>query len=326
MKPRSIFLATAVAVFLMSGCAEEQVAPAATPKALLILVDGIPADVLENSPTPNLDSIGGAHGYTRSWVGGIVGEASETPTISAPGYASLLTGTWGNKHNIWDNNISEPNYEFWDIFRIAKAHDPNLRTAIFSTWTDNRTKLLGEGLEAAGGEKLDYEFDGFELDEEQFPHNEMHDHIREIDAHVTNEAARYVEAHGPDLSWVYLEYTDTVGHGLGDSAEQTAAVRLMDAQIGRISDAVATRVRSHDENWLLIVTTDHGRTADDGKNHGGQSERERTTWIVTNSQNLNTRFANQPPIVDILPSIAAHLELGIPDAVREQLDGQSFID
>jgi predicted AlkP superfamily pyrophosphatase or phosphodiesterase len=311
---------------LLTGCTDQATSPAKTPKALFIIVDGIPADVLESCATPNLDAIAGEGGYTRAYVGGTAGQASESPTVSAVSYASMLTGTWSNKHNVWDNQVSDPNYDYWDIFRIAKAHDASLQTAIFSTWVDNRTKLIGEGLEAAGGDKLDYEFDGFELDTERFPHDENADYIRNIDELITNEAARYIESNGPDLSWVYLEYTDSVGHAFGDGPEMTSAVEFMDGQIGRIWDAVRNRMQSHNEDWMIAITTDHGRTADTGQGHGGQSERERTIWIATNSDRLNSRFDQLPGIVDILPSIANHLQLEIPPSVREQLDGQSFID
>ena len=73
------------------------------------------------------------------------------------------------------------------------------------------------------------------------------------------------------------------------------------------------------------MTTDHGRTGDDGKSHGGQSDRERATWIVTNSACLGDRFADRPGIVDILPSIVDHLELRMPAPVEAQLDGRSFL-
>ena len=126
---------------------------ATNPKAIFIIVDGVPADVLESTATPILDEISGVGGYSRAFVGGIKGEESESPTLSAVGYNSLITGTWADKHNVWNNNVTEPNYDCWDIFRIAKAFDPTLQTAIFSTWVENRTKLLGDGLEAAGGKK-----------------------------------------------------------------------------------------------------------------------------------------------------------------------------
>jgi hypothetical protein len=39
-------------------------------KALFVIVDGIAADVIEQQPTPNLDKIAKAGGYTRAHVGG----------------------------------------------------------------------------------------------------------------------------------------------------------------------------------------------------------------------------------------------------------------
>ena len=323
---RAALVATALAGVMAAETCGAQ-APGGTPKAVFVIADGIPADVLERTATPELDEISAEGGYTRAFVGGIVGTASESPTISAVGYNSLLTGTWANKHNVWSNSIEDPNYRYWDIFRIAKAHDPTLETAIFSTWLDNRTKLLGDGQAAAGGHKLDYHFDGFELDTERFPHDENGDYLKDIDALVAGEAARYIREEGPDLSWIYLEHTDSVGHLFGDGAEMAAAVRNMDTRIGVVWGAIKQRRERHNEDWLLLVTTDHGRDAATGTGHGGQSERERTTWIVTNSKRLNDRFdKKKPAIVDIMPSIATHLGLGMPESVRRQLDGRSFID
>jgi len=310
---------------LSHGCSEEMPLDP-TAKALFVIVDGIPADVIESVPTPNLDAIGGERGYARAYVGGAPGKESESPTVSAVSYNSLLTGTWSNKNNVWDNDISDPNYGYWDIFRVAKNHDPSLRTAVFSTWLDNRTKLLGDCMEEAGGCKLDYFFDGFELDTNRFPHDPRAHYIRDIDALVTEETARYVEAEGPDLSWVYLQYTDDIGHEFGDGPEMIAAVQLMDDQVGRIWSAVSSRQMTHNEDWMMLVTTDHGRDTETGREHGGHTERERTIWIVTNSDKLNARFQELPAIVDVFPSIAAHLKLDIPEKIRNQLDGQSFVD
>jgi predicted AlkP superfamily pyrophosphatase or phosphodiesterase len=318
-----IFLLSAVA---LDGCAVEETTAERKPKAVFIIVDGIPADVIERVATPNLDVISGNRGYARAYVGGAVGEASESPTVSAVGYNSLLTGTWSDKHNVWDNDVDDPNYDFWDIFRIAKTHDPSLKTAIFSTWTDNRTKLLGDSLAAAGGAKLDYSFDGFELDTDRFPHDEEGDYIGDIDAIVVDEAARYIRGIGPDLSWIYLELTDSIGHRYGDSPEQVEAVRIMDEQMGKIWSSINDRQQTYNEDWLLVITTDHGRNAETGKDHGGQSDRERTIWIVTNSDRLNNNFDEVPGIVDILPSLAKHLELDIPEPIRQRLDGRSFIN
>ena len=299
---------------------------AATPKAVFILLDGIPADLVESVSTPFFDEIAKDGGYARAYVGGQAGGASESPTVSAVGYNSLLTGTWANKHRVYSNQIRSPDYRYWDIFRLVKQHNPVLNTALFSTWEDNRTKLLGHGRPEAGGDKLDYYFDGFENDEQRFPHDEAREYIRQIDDLVSREAARYLAEHGPDLSWVYLEFTDDIGHLYGDGDEMAAAITLMDTNVGRIWRSVQARQQAEDEDWLVLITTDHGRDALTGKSHGGQTDRERTIWIATNSTALNEHFRNLPGIVDILPSILTHLEIAVPQAVSEQFDGKSFID
>ena len=270
-------------------------------KAVFIILDGIPADVIESVETPALDEISEMGGYTRAYTGGLAGGYSETPTISAVGYNSLLTGVWANKHNVWGNSIKEPNYHYWNIFRIAKNHNSELQTAVFSTWLDNRTKLIGENLEEAGSIKMDYAFDGFEYDTVNFPHTEDRSYIFDIDEHVSKEAGRYIKEKGPDLSWVYLEFTDDMGHRYGDGAEMEDAVRKADKQVNRIWQSIKEREKNYGEDWMILITTDHGRDAKTGKGHGGQSERERTIWISTNADNLNESFYMMPGMVDIMP-------------------------
>jgi predicted AlkP superfamily pyrophosphatase or phosphodiesterase len=295
-------------------------------KAIFMILDGIPTDVIERVATPNLDAIAAIGGYHRAEVGGPIGGPAETPTVSAPGYMSLVTGTWANKHNVYDNTQLAPNYDYWNLFRLAKAAEPPLKTGIFSTWTDNRTVLLGAGMASAGNLTIDFVADGFETDATGFPHEADDRQIQSIDRHVAEEAARTVTLEGPDLSWVYLQYTDDVAHAHGDSAAFDTAVEVMDQLVGTVWTAVQTRAAAQDEDWLILVTTDHGRDSETGRDHGGQSDRERITWITTNSERLNSRFHGQPTIVDIFPSIASHLGIPIPLPVAESLDGRSFID
>lgn len=294
------------------------------PKVVLIIADGIPADVIERLKPPAMQQLVAAGAYTRAYVGGVKGTYKQTPTISAPGYTDMLTGTWGYKHNVWDNDDQHPNYNYPTIFRLFKTAKPQGKTAIFSTWEDNRTILLGAGLAQTGNMQVDYVFDGYEKDTVAFPHDGPYTH--NIDEHVIHCADSVIRKDAPDLSWIYLEYTDDVGHAKGTGAAFDDAVRMLDKQMQTIASAIKYRETHYPEKWLLLLTTDHGRDSVKGHNHGGQSLRERTTWMIMNKHASNSYFTSaQPAMVDILPSVANYLNINLPKQVGYELDGTPFI-
>jgi hypothetical protein len=321
MKIRDKKIITVVLFLLSLGAMAQK-----TRKAVFVIADGIPADVIERLTLPHVKEIIKDGSYVRMHVGGDKGSYNQTPTISAVGYNSLLTGTWVNKHNVPDNDIKDPNYSYQNIFRLFSTQYPAKKTAIYSSWLDNRTKLLGHKLANAGNLKVDIFHDGYELDTLKFKHDRKRDFMHQIDEEVVNEAAKSLQSEAPDLSWVYLEYTDDMGHMYGDSPEFERAISLLDVQLGKIYDSIKYRQKNFNEEWLLFITTDHGRDEKSGRGHGGQSDRQRSTWMVSNYPNLNA-YANyyEPAVVDIMPSIARFLNVSIPAEVMREVDGTPFI-
>ena len=86
-------------------------------------------------------------------------------------------------------------------------------------------------------------------------------YIHLIDEAVADTAAAVIRRMAPDLSWVYLEYTDDMGHRYGDSKQLYDAVMIMDKQLQRIWQAIQYREKNFNEEWVIYITTDHGRDA-----------------------------------------------------------------
>ncbi len=296
-------------------------------KALFVIIDGVSRDVLDSVPTPNLHAIAKEGALLNAYQGGERNEFNQTPTISAPGYNNVLTGVWYHKHNVPDNAIKAPNYHYPTIFRLYKDQYPNRKIAVFSSWEDNRTKLIGEGLPQTGNIKMDFHFDGLELDTANYPHDKARKFMSEIDQAVTDEAARVITQEAPDLSWVYLEFTDDMGHMYGDSEQYREAVKLADQRIGKLWESIKKRKEKYMEDWLLVITTDHGRDPKTGRNHGGQSDRERASWIVTNAKPVNSYATEtkQVGVVDILPTLARFLDVKLSSEQQKELDGVPLI-
>ena len=326
LKMKKVFLSFIVILTHTIGFARFIVIDSTAKKVVFIIVDGISADQLKVAKTPYLDSIGVLGRYSDAYVGGAKDTYSETPTISAVGYNSLLTGTWANKHNVWGNKIKAPNYNYPTIFRLFKNKNPKGTIGVFSSWLDNRTKLVGDGLKETEYIKVDYVFDGLEYDTINFPHDKQRNFMKLIDYSVADYATKTIMEKAPDVSWVYLEFSDDIGHKFGDSEQFNAAVHFEDMLVGKIWNAIKKREKAHKEDWLLIVTTDHGRKPKDGKDHGGQSDRERSTWIITNVKNTNPYFKNHTPaIVDILPTMTNFLQINVPTDIKREWDGVSLI-
>jgi Ca2+-binding RTX toxin-like protein len=221
----------------------------------------------------------------ESYIGGEKGTASEQATSSGPGWSTLLTGVWTDQHGVTSNNSQPVAPEVDSIFERVDAALPDATIASIINWSDINTGhfSLEAGLQDTPG-VIDIEQHGLS------------------DAAVTNEAVNLIETVAPDFMFVHLDDVDGVGHNSGFGEEYDAALNTVSDQIGQILAAVEAREASNpDENWLVIVSTDHGRDPAIGSSHGGQTATERRTFIAAN-QDLGT-FSNPVPATSVVTTI-----------------------
>lgn len=92
------------------------------------------------------------------------------------------------------------------------------------------------------------------------------------------------DPNGADLIFSIFEVSDHTGHStkFGNyNSLYRAAAQINDTHLYGLLNAVESRSTYDTEDWLIVVTNDHGGADYD---HGGASIMERTTYIITNQE------------------------------------------
>ena len=70
----------------------------------------------------------------------------------------------------------------------------------------------------------------------------------------------------------------STGIATGSGATYRAALRAADQQVGRLVAAVRSRPSGPEEDWTIVVVTDHGHLDEGG--HGGHEPEVTTAWAA----------------------------------------------
>lgn len=271
-------------------------------KVLLIGLDGVRVDILDQATTPNLDAMIAAGAFAD-------GTQTAMPTVSGPTWSSMLTGVWPEKHGVRSNNFQGNNYaQFPDFLTRLERLDPNFQTFAVVDWPPL-------GSEDSGGPLISDMVDRLVLvDGEEMGYDVA-------DALSLEAALNELSEGDPDAAFVYLGYIDIAGHDYNSLApEYRESIETADEQVGRLVDAVRHRATFENEEWLVLVATDHGRTDEGG--HGGDSEMERTVFILACGPTVEPgRIATPTEIIDVAVTALTHL--GVTIDPSWQLDGKA---
>ncbi len=276
-------------------------------KVLYIGIDGTRFDSIEKASTPNLDGLiaGGIYSPTCQ----IFGERyRKNDTVSGPGWSSILTGVWADKHGAQNNTFAGTNYqEFPHFFARLKESRPAARTVSLVTW-----KPIHEKIVSAADVSRNYE--GTEKGPKAY----------EIgDAKATEDAVQELTEGNPDVVFLYIGQVDETGHTFGFHPavpEYIAAIERADGLVGRALTAMKSRKTFAQEDWLVVVTSDHGGK---GKGHGGghnDPDILNSFLIVSGPAAQRGRFEEQVYLVDAPVTVLSHL--GVSLKPEWKLDGR----
>lgn len=205
-------------------------------KVLFVGVDGLTYDALRrgvaDKSLPNLGQLT----VTRAWTGGVTGEATQQPTLSAPGWATLLTGQWADQHGVRSNAPGQA-IKTPSLFQRLKAAHPEARASgVFSS--SLLAGLAGRDRDAGYLQALT---DCAGLD----------------DCVASQARDRITEGYDVVLAQFGAPGAAAAENGLDATYE--AVLRRTDAALGALARQIADRRAAHpDENWLTVVVASHG--------------------------------------------------------------------
>ena len=215
-------------------------ADAKRPMALMIMVDGMRADAVETQYMPNLAKLRNGEwqaGYKAAWSMDAQIAPGSIPS-SAPNHVSIATGVSPSKHKVTKNGETASkgdfaNYPTW-LKRVVDADSSKKALFIYKTWEDDNA--LGPDAKVTFESGADAE-------------------------NAVSLAEKLASADAPDATMYFIDVADAAGHAYGFypmSDQYRAALQTADGYIGACLNAIANRSTFADEDWLIMVTSDHG--------------------------------------------------------------------
>lgn len=260
-------------------------------KVLILTIDGCRPDSLLAARTPNIDKL---------WRQGAFSFLAVTDqfSVSGPSFTSMLTGVWHDKHNVLSNDYKKPNTEKYPhFFRRIKMHRPDLFTASVVWWQELHLILQ--------------------------PGDADHLVVNMDDNVVAKAAVDTLVEKDPSVLFVHFNDADAAGHKHGYGPQITdylAAIEACDHHIGTILQALHGRKTYEQDDWLVMVTTDHGGLKT--KTHGGDTPQELTVFIIAHGPSVAAgEIDGRPGVVDVAATALTHLGIAIDE--KWDFDGRA---
>lgn len=224
------------------------------PKLMIIGLDGTRPDVLQAVSTPNIDALvsNGVADYNT-----LTGDIS----FSGPGWSSMLIGVWCDKHEVLENEFTTKNFvDYPHFFVRLKAAFPGAVTASVSHWDKINLEIVGA-----------------------HPTSSDHTITTTTDAEVAAQVSNLLTSTDVDAIFMQFDDIDHAGHDNAfDPADPayTAAIATTDTHVGTVIAALNSRATIANEDWLILISSDHGGGGLFPNQHGPDTPTDRTMFFI----------------------------------------------
>lgn len=244
-------------------------------KAIVIGYDGCRADALSFAENARLSGINKMldSGATLKigYCGGVNYPAENTQaTSTAPGWCSVMTGEWADKHGITGNGITKT-MEYKTLMTSLTESGVIDSANFITSWDghfadDDSTYKAEKAYCEENGINVAFNICGEDTESARTAINDL----KQEDC--------------SDFIFAIYEGTDHAGHSFGFSTNNPiykAGFKLNDILAYRTLNAIESRDTYETEDWLIIITSDHGGF---GTGHGGPEIQERMVFILANKE------------------------------------------
>jgi predicted AlkP superfamily pyrophosphatase or phosphodiesterase len=216
----------------------------------------------------------------------------------------LLTGVWADKHGVDTNRFWKQKFDRYPHFfvRVKEAY-PKASTISIASWPPIGDKIVA----------------GADFNRQPSPEGRY----MIGDFETAKVAAEVLRGGDPIAMFAYFGQVDDCGHEFGFSpkvALYIEAIELVDKHVGRILEALESRPKYAEENWLVIVSTDHGGYGKDHGNGHANPEITKGFLIVSGQAAARGKLAEPTEIVDVVAIALTHL--GVTIEPKWELDGR----
>ncbi|MDR1270921.1 MAG: alkaline phosphatase family protein [Planctomycetaceae bacterium] len=290
------------------------------PKSLTIMLDGARADVMLMATTPNFDSIcngSWAEGYHGTWSLS-AHTIKDAPTISAPNHTAIATGVTAQKTLVPNNDLYK-NYNEKNISATYKTfltrienRNPDQSTAFLYEWKPDKILVSENNL-------CDLSLQGAdEINSQRIP--------AILDGSFETE--NWKKGTDIDVILWYIDKPDAVGHSGGYCLPGTKhdhyikTIEEIDGWFGQILDTIKKRPNFAKEDWLIVVTSDHGGWIN---GHGAMRSENYTIPLMISGKNIvQGEMQGQPCCVDVAVTVLDHFGFDVAEMKKEGLlDGSA---